>query len=156
MVLPLDTLANARPINPVTPFTYRDNDTNLTMVRGLRKKVDELIEYVNNEFALNETDHTNIRADFQKALDALRVEILAVIDALETDTTAFNPTTGTRTDGVSKVIGDVYDNTRVFAYFAKQYDDLDLTAAEYDALNYSARHFDLGITYPTINDVQGA
>jgi hypothetical protein len=155
MVLPLDTLANARPINPVTPFTYRDNDTNLTMVRGLRKKVDELIEYVNNEFALNETDHTNIRADFQKALDALRVEILAVIDALETDATAFNPTTGTRTDGVSKVIGDVYDNTRVFAYFAKQYDDLDLTAAEYDALNYSARHFDLGVTYPTINDVQG-
>jgi hypothetical protein len=44
----------------------------------------------------------------------------------------------------------------VFAYFAKQYDELDLTAAEYDALNYSARHFDLGVTYPTINDVQGA
>jgi hypothetical protein len=48
----------------------------------------------------------------------------------------------------------VYDNARVFAYFAKQYDQLNLTAAAYDALAYSARHFDLGVTYPTLNDTQ--
>jgi len=48
----------------------------------------------------------------------------------------------------------VYDNARIFAYFARQYDELVLTASAYDTLAYSARHFDLGITYPTLNDVQ--
>lgn len=158
MVLPLDILAGSSPVNPVTPFTYRDNATNLTILRALELKLNALIAEFNTAIAENEsnTDEaiSNLVNSVNLTLANFQAEIEALIEATHEDGLAFNPTNGRRTDGVSRVISDVYDYARVFAYFALQYDELELTAAQYDALQHSARHFDLGVTYPTLNDVQ--
>ena len=154
MGLPLDTLAAFSPITPVTPFTYRDTATNMTILREMERKINALVDAINEESSNNAGGLNAFKLAVAAALTALRVELVTMIEALEGDATALDPTNGTRTEGVSKVIGRVYDYTRIFAYFARQYDELDLTAAEYDALDYSARHFDLGVTYPTLNDTQ--
>jgi hypothetical protein len=80
--------------------------------------------------------------------------LTALVQSSHDEGIVFDPTNGSHIEGFSLVLGRVYDNARVFAYFAKQYDQLNLTAATYDALAYSARHFDLGVTYPTLNDTQ--
>lgn len=148
-------LAPFEPINQVTPFTYRDNDTYLTLLHGLKAKVEELIVFINE---VSETDAANLNsavlaltAQFNSALAALRSDLEALIAGSHDESIAFDPTTGSLLSGLSTVISNVYDNLRVYAYFAKDYDDLDLTAAEYDALQYTARHYDLAVTYPTFN-----
>lgn len=158
MVQPLALLAPFNPVNPVTPFTFRDTATNLTILHGLVDKVNAIIEQVNLSLAEDQDNLESAINDLTNSLNLTlmnyQVEITNLVESTHDEGVAFNPTTGTRVDPVSKVIGDTYDNTRVFAYFALQYDNLGLTAAAYDALTYSARHFDLGVTYPTLNDVQ--
>ena len=154
MVLPLDTLEEFKAVTPVTPFTYRDTATNLTILRGLEQKLNDLIEQINDVSSSNAGGLNAFKVQVAAALAALRAELVAMVEALENESTAFDPTTGARTNSISKVIGNVYDNARVFAYFAAQFDELEQTAAEYDGLQIDARHYDLGITYPTINDVQ--
>lgn len=147
-------LATFEPINSVTPFTYRDNATYLTILKGLETTVNALITNINDVSTNNAGGLNALRDYVNDALIALRVELLTIVEGLESDATALDPTNGTRTESISKVIGRVYDNLRIFGYFAKQYDELNYTAAEYDALQLGARHYDLGITYPTLNDVQ--
>ena len=146
------------PIDSVTPFTYRDNATYLTILTGLKDKVNDLVEYVNNGF---DTDNSNInnglsglRTELINDINQLRTDLTTLIEGSHDESIAFDPTNGTHLEGLSTVISRVYDNVRVFAYFAKQYDNLNLTALQYDTLQYTARHFDTGVTYPTLNDVQ--
>ena len=159
MVLPLTTLAPFSPVNPVTPFTYRDNATFLTILHALERRVNEIIAAVN---LANDQDATNLNEAILELTNSLNLtvqnvytELTAMIDGSHDESVATDPTNGNRLSGLSTVISNVYDNARIFAYFAQQYDELLLTASAYDALEYSARHFDLGITYPILNDVQG-
>jgi hypothetical protein len=87
---------------------------------------------------------------FEIALAAVQASILQS----NGDYISFDPTNGTNTEALSQVVSNVYDNTRIFAYFAKDLDDLGMTAAEYDALLASmpVRHMDLAPLYPTLND----
>lgn len=158
MVLPLVGMADFSPLGQTTPFTYRDTDTNMSMVRGLRAKLDELIEAVNSANDVNTSEHNRIvrdlTAQFNNALTALESELSQQIDGLGLDgVSAFDPTTGKRQTDLSRVVGNTFDNARVFAYFAKQLDDYGWTAAQYDAHQDTARHFDLAPTYPVLNDV---
>lgn len=157
--VPIPTLDSFTPVNPVTPFTYRDNDTYMTILHKLEQYVAGVTEHVNT------TDASNNSA-WQKAIDdltnALNLTILSVYNDLvnmiagsHDESIADDPTTGKRNAGLSTVVAHVYDNLRIHAYFAKQYDDLGLTCAEYDALNYTARHYDLAPLYPTLNDTMG-
>lgn len=158
-VIPQITPTNpVGPILPVTPFTMRDTATNLTVLHGLREKVEELTAHVNASDAQNASNINQAIADLTNALNLALAnaytELLARVD-VGPDSLADDPTTGKRNSGLSLVVGNVYDNARIFAYFAGQFDALNLTAAEFDALNYSARHFDLAPLYPTLNDVYG-
>lgn len=157
MVLPLATLDGFSPITPVTPFTYRDNATNVTILRSLELKLNDLIAKINEVAA---TDASNLGEglnqlvlEFNASLNSVRDELVALVEGSHDESVATDPTTGLRLQGLSRVVGNVYDNVRIFAYFAKQYDDVEMTAAQYDALQYSARHFDLAPLYPTLNDV---
>jgi hypothetical protein len=109
-----------------------------------------------NEISTSNTDNLNaavtaLVAQFNAALAELRSSLEALIAGSHDESIAFDPTTGSILTGLSTVVSNVYDNLRIYAYFAKQYDELELTAAEYDALEYTARHFDLVVTYPTPN-----
>jgi hypothetical protein len=144
------------PIDSVTPFTYRDNATYLSILKTLETTVNALIDNI-NEVSINNAGGLNaFKTYVDDALTALRAELLELINSIELDNgaTVLDPTTGNRTEALSKALGNVYDNARIFAYFAKQYDDLNLTAADYDALMLKARHYDLAPTYPTLSDVQ--
>ena len=159
MVLPLKNLSSFSPVNTVTPFTYRDNATYLTILHGLQHKVNELITTLNN---LNESVTADMNIGFAEMVaeltlmvNAVRDELVALVAGSHDESIATDPTNGKRLQGLSTVVSRVYDNTRIFAYFAKQYDLLDQTAAQYDARAVSARHFDLGITYPVLSDELG-
>jgi hypothetical protein len=146
------------PVGAVQPFTYRDNATYLTILHGMREKLVELIDFINSSNVINNDNLNNglggLRTELLKAINDLRIELTALIEGSHDESIAFDPTNGTRLEGLSTVISRVYDNLRIYAYFAKQYDDLEMTAAEYDALQLTARHYDLAITHPTLNDVQ--
>jgi len=152
-------LAPFSPLNPVTPFTYRDNATFLTIQHSVVKRLNELIDLVNLANAQDESNLNQAILDLTNSLNLtlqnMYADLTALIAGSHDESVATDPTNGVRLEGLSTVISRVYDNVRVFAYFAKQYDDLLLTASEYDTLSYSARHFDLGITYPILNDVLG-
>jgi hypothetical protein len=155
---PMDTLRFSRPVGTTTPFTQRDNDTFLTILKGLQDTLNDLIEQVNANDVASQNDLNTAIADLTNKLNLALMDYEAYLTALvqssHDEGIVFDPTNGTHIEGFSLVLGRVYDNARVFAYFAKQYDNLNLTAAAYDALAYSARHFDLGVTYPTLNDTQ--
>ena len=158
MVLPLVGMADFSPLGQTTPFTYRDTDTNMSILRGLRAKLEELIEAVNAANDVNTSEHNRIvrelTTQFNNALNALESELSEQIDGLGLDgISAHDPTTGQRNTAVSKVISNVYDNTRVFAWFAQQLDEFGWSAVEYETHVTSARHFDLAPTYPVLNDV---
>jgi hypothetical protein len=154
----MDALRFSRPVGTTTPFTQRDNDTFLTILHGVKCKLNELIDNINTDNA-NEHDDLNtaiatLTNQLNLTLMNFQASVNALIESSHDEGIVFDPTNGTHLDGFSVVLGRVYDNSRVFAYFAKQYDQLNLTAADYDGHQYSARHFDLGITYPTLNDTQ--
>jgi phenylalanyl-tRNA synthetase alpha subunit len=153
----LTGLPDFSPVNTVTPFTYRDNDTFLTQLETLKEKANELVETVNANDQENASQHSAIVKQlvdqFNAALAELTADLEARIDAVSVDSASANdPTTGQRNAALSQVISNVYDNSRVYAWFAIEADELERTAAEWDALNFSARHFDLGATYPVIHD----
>jgi hypothetical protein len=154
----MDTLRFSRPVGTTTPFTQRDNDTFLTILKGLQDKLNELIVNINTDNANEHDDLNTAIADLTNKLNLALINfetyITNLVQSSHDEGIVFDPTNGTHIEGFSLVLGRVYDNVRVFAYFAKQYDQLNLTAAAYDGLAYSARHFDLGVTYPTLNDTQ--
>jgi hypothetical protein len=154
----MDTLRFSRPVSSTTPFTQRDNDTFLTILKGLQDKLNELIENINTDNANEHDDLNTAIADLTNKLNLSLMDyeayITALVESSHDEGIVYDPTNGTHIEGFSLVLGRVYDNVRVFAYFAKQYDLLNLTALEYDTLAYTARHFDLGVTYPTISDTQ--
>jgi hypothetical protein len=141
------------PMANITPFTYRDGETFLEQLKRLR----EWIDYV------NETLQANINLVFSEDQAANASLVKQLNDTLlaftnqwdqellqlqnQAPTLAFDPTNGTSTEPINKVIGNVYDNLRYYAYFADQLDTFQYTAAQWDAMQYSARHFDLALAY---------
>lgn len=138
----------------VTPSVYDENMTVYEKLSKLRSTIDEIYT-----FYLGFTDQADglVATVNQKLADTVAEltlliennndELKALILDSHDSAISYNPTTGTSTDTVSKVMSNVYDNTRVFAYFAKQYDDMEMTAAEYDALGLSSRKYDLAPDY---------
>lgn len=145
-------------INQTTPFTYRDNRTYLGILNDLRDGLNEL-----NQDVINVDTSTNaninsalakILAQMNATIDALEAEWIERLDGvLDNNVVSFDPTKGQNFVSVSKAMSNVYDNVRVFAYFAKQYDELGMTALEYDTLQLTAREYDLA-PLTTINAIQ--
>lgn len=143
------------PINQVTPFTYRDNATYLTILNGLCDYLNTLVDQINTIIGDFE-DSTN--AALAELLDYINSEIARleeILNSADGDAFIFDPTQGQLKKGSGQVVSRVYDNTRIYAYFANEYDALGLTAKAYDDAQYLARHYDLSITYPDLHAVQG-
>lgn len=152
MVGPSIGLAPFEPINQVTPFTYRDNATYLTILKGLTCKLNELILEINESLGDAQDNVTAALAAMLAYVNAEIARLEAIIDLADGDGIVFDPTQGQTKKGVGQVISRTYDNTRIYAYFAKEYDALGWTAAYYDGLQAESRHFDLAMTYPDLHD----
>lgn len=149
MTMALDASQSFSLLTNVTPFTYRDGETFLQILKRLRKWIHDAI--IELEGQIQDT-----RDEDQAALDALAAQFNAQLAAINTlligfqtagiDDVVFDPTTGTTT-AIEIALGHVYDNTRYYAYFADQLDDFEKTAAQWDNMQYTARHFDLALAY---------
>lgn len=150
------TTAPLTPFSSVTPFTVRDGATYLDILSALVKwsktvspaleehekaihELQEGMKQVVTDLAWITQEVHNIRRD----MNAMYQELLNAIHKANDEGTAYNPVYGTYGEPMSKVLGDIYDHCRPFAWRATQLDNLDLTAAEFDALSLSARQFDL-------------
>lgn len=146
------------------PFAYRDTLNMLTWLRAVSCNLDTVREHVND---MGETVE-KIPADVEKALQKIVDDTTAALAELDTTLraliaestatgTAWSPVRG-RTESVQRIFDDMYDNVRVFALFAVDYDTMGLSASEYDALGVPARVYDLHATdvrNATVGDFAG-
>lgn len=151
----------------ITPFTYRDGYTYLSVLRQLIEQFNDLVgEYdelvvrlqdfetvttaavdsLRNDMAQFTSD---VNKDMDKRFTILRNEMLAIIADATKSGTCFDPTTGRRDTPVSDALSHVYDYSRLFAQFARLADAAGITAATQQATGQTARHIDTIENYPT-------
>lgn len=146
---PIGGIINRPYFSTMQPFAYRDTLNMLTWLRAIACNLDTVREHVND---MGETVE-NIPADVEKALQkivddtadalaALEATLRALIAEGSATGTAFSPVRG-QVQSVQHIFDDMYDNVRVHALFARDYDDMALTAAEYDGVGMDARTYDL-------------
>jgi hypothetical protein len=136
----------------VSPASFDESLTLYEQVAMLRQRMQTVIDQINSfdsDGLISEID-TKLKV----ALDTVAQELAETLDAVafmiesvQNSQIAYDPTNGKRTESIDYVLNHVFDNARVFAYFAKQYDDKQLTSAQYDALNLTARQYDMAPDY---------
>lgn len=113
------------PINPVTPFTYRDNDTFQTQLRGLRDKVNEQIAQL-------ELIDASLRSD-------MGAEILDLTNQLNMQLTTINDILMSATDyGLDIRVSAIEDAVFNIRLFGATTESLDNRAAIQAALDTAA------------------
>lgn len=134
------------------PFTYRDGLTTLQLIECLRHNLDILqcdlskLEETTSDLATSiDKALADTVAQINKAMAALRAELLALIHETEQQGVATSPVYGT-TQPLGDVLGGMYDNARNHGLFCGDYDNMQLTAQEYDGLSLGAREYDLRAT----------
>ena len=145
------------PVSEVSPYTHRDAITHLEEIKNLNRwahaefeRIEAKVDAEDNELA---TDIRNARAALELSISELDKKLTRMVEDSHDETLAYDPTSGIRTNGLSTVVSHVYDNARIYAYFAKELDDLGMTAEQYEDFTGTARHFDTAITHPTPHDV---
>ena len=134
------------------PFTYRDGLTTLQLIECLKHNLDTLqcdlskLEEATTDLAAS-VDKTlaDTVAQLSKNMSDLRAEMLALIHEMEQQGTATSPVYGI-TQPLGRVLGGMYDNSRIHGLFFNDYDNMQLTAQEYDGLTLGAREYDLKAT----------
>lgn len=150
-------------ITPVVPFTYSDNLTYLRLLEALRDKIEEFISNYNNFQGTMEEWGAELEKQLQAELDAmygrlypdLEKALKGYVEGLVADygdeNVSRDATAGDHIISSTQAIWRAYDNVRYWAFFARDYDELGRTAAEIDALEETARHYDLYGTNGVLN-----
>lgn len=142
------------PVSNVTPFTYRDGETFLSELHRIKCYIAEMVAVLEKADEDNRDYVNNTIQQLTTQFNAAVIYLEGLIAGSHDESIAFDPTNGSHLEGLSQVVSNVYDNSRIFAYFAKDLDDMGMTAVEYDDLLASmpVRHMDLAPLYPTLND----
>ena len=174
--LPIPPYTNsANPITNITPFTYGDGYTYLSLLEDMRVYLNTMIESVNaNTDSANDVveqftelvNHVNaaiadygtqldnwsdnFEVDFKATFNKLRADMLTLVLTTAQTGVIFNPTRGFY-DPIGDVVVGVYDFLRTFSYTAAEYDALGLTQDDYnnqfvDAYAYDVRTAQSAIT----------
>ena len=149
---PLGGMLSRPYFSTMQPFAYRDTLNMLTWLRAVTCNLDTLRERVNDIGDAvgkipedTETALQKIVDDTTAALAALDTTLRALIAESSSTGTVLSPVHG-QVQSVQHVFEDMYDNVRVFALFAVDYDTMGLSAEEYDSLGARAREYDLHAT----------
>ena len=166
--LPIPPYTNsANPITNITPFTYGDGYTYLSLLEDMRVYLNTMIESVNaNTDSANDVvaqftelvDHVNeaiadygaqldnwsgeFEADFRITFDKLRTDMMTLVLTTTQTGIIFNPTRGFY-DPIGNVVVNVYDFLRTFSYTASEYDALELTQDDYNSQFVDAYAYDI-------------
>lgn len=134
------------------PFTYRDGLTTLQLIEcircnldGLQSDFNTLVEQVNQSITDNNAAVQQIADNLVKQMAILREELIRLIEQSQSTGLAWSPVYG-RQDALQTVLDGMYDNTRNHALFWSDYDNMGLQAFVYDALELTARDYDLRAT----------
>lgn len=134
------------------PFTYRDGLTTLQLIEcircnldGLQSDFNTLVEQVNQSITDNNAAVQQIADNLVKQMALLREELIRLIEQSQSTGLAWSPVYG-RQDALQTVLDGMYDNTRNHALFWSDYDDMGLQSFVYDALELTARDYDLRAT----------
>nr|DAR57581.1 MAG TPA: hypothetical protein [Caudoviricetes sp.] len=131
------------------PFTYRDGLTTLQLIEcircnldGLQNDLNNAVKDINNEVGGFEGELQAAVAQMGANLKQLRSELIQLINESQGAGVFYGAAYGT-TKPIPQIIGDVYDNTRYYGLFAKDYDEMEISALDYDTLETPARRYDL-------------
>lgn len=175
--LPIPPYTNsANPITNITPFTYGDGYTYLSLLEDMRvylntmidsvnantdsandvvEQFTELVNHVNDAIADYGTQLDNWSDDFdvnfKATFDKLRADALTLILTTAQTGVIFNPTRGFY-DPIGDVVVRVYDFLRTFSYTAAEYDALGLTQDEYDNQFVDAYAYDVRTAQSAITE----
>ena len=134
------------------PFTYRDGLTTLQLIEcircnldGLQSDFNTLVEQVNQSITDNNAAVQQIADNLVRQMALLREELIRLIEQSQSTGLAWSPVYG-RQDALQTVLDGMYDNTRNHALFWNDYDNMELQAFIYDALELTARDYDLRAT----------
>lgn len=134
------------------PFTYRDGLTTLQLIEcircnldGLQSDFNTLVEQVNQSITDNNAAVQQIADNLVKQMALLREELIRFIEQSQSTGLAWSPVYG-KQDALQTVLDGMYDNTRNHALFWSDYDNMGLQAFVYDALELTARDYDLRAT----------
>lgn len=148
-------------LSNITPFAYSDNITFLEKLEFLRKKIADMIkeynacidvinqwndairEYIAEVDAENDDNLAKYKDEVSLEFADVRQAISELNLVSENGGISFDPTNGTRSETVSYALSRTYDYVRVYGMFASDYDMLNRTAEDIDALEENAREFDL-------------
>lgn len=143
------------PVHPqyatVQPFAYRDTLNMMTWLQAVQCNLEQLRQAYNNTIGQMEHDSdewdrafAKAMADVAQALADMEARLRSQLPEAATGV-VWSPVRG-REDSIQHVLDDMYDNVRVHAIFARDYDDMELQAQEYDACGMTARGYDLFAT----------
>lgn len=149
---PLDIDPRQRYFTTVQPFSYRDTLTVLGYVQEVAEHLDQLRERLNGlakdvdaAIDANNQDVKNMADNLLKQMAALREELIRLIEQSQVTGIAWSPVYG-KQDALQSVLDGMYDNVRNHGLFGADYDNMQLEASMYDALELSAREYDLRAT----------
>lgn len=149
---PIGGIINRPYFSTMQPFAYRDTLNMLTWLHAIARNLDTVREHVNDIGETVENMPVDIEKALQKivddttdALTELDTTLRALIAESSSTGTVLSPVRGQR-QSVQHVFEDMYDNVRLFALFAADYDTMGLSAEEYDSLEVRAREYDLHVT----------
>lgn len=145
-----DTLYGYRPYFTTTqPFAYRDTLNMLTWIQALCDNLNIVVEKTNEiGEGLNKVqpDVDKKIADLidqtNNALSELEKELRALVETSYETGVARSPVRGV-VQSVQTILDDMYDNVRVHALFARDYDDMALSVGEWESVGMDARTYDL-------------
>ena len=169
MSIPIGPITIRRePLTNITPFTYGDGYTYLRLLEDLRKTVGSLGDVINGNNSVWEATLDQIellqnnliteinskivgidlkladfRAIYNEDYKQLHREMLQEIRQATSVGTTYDPTTGSSLTPLPIALEHVYDNLRIYAYTALEYDELELTDIAYDALNMTSYQYDI-------------
>ena len=175
--LPIPPYTNsANPITNITPFTYGDGYTYLSMLEDMRVYLNTMIESVNantdsandvvEQFSALVTHVNDAIADYESQLDnwsdnletslwetfnTLRSDMITLVLTTTQTGAIFNPTRGFY-DPIGNVVVNVYDFLRTFSYTAAEYDALGLTQDAYNSQFVDAYAYDIRTAQSAITE----
>lgn len=149
---PLDIDPRRRYFTTVQPFSYRDTLTVLGYVQEVAEHLDQLREQLDNlakdvdaEIDANDQYVKNMADNLLKQMAVLREELIRLIEQSQVTGLAWSPAYG-KQDALQTVLDGMYDNVRNHGLFWEDYDNMLLEASMYDDLGLSAREYDLRAT----------
>lgn len=146
---PLGGILSRPYFSTMQPFAYRDTLNMLTWIQALCdnlnivvEKTNEIGDGLNNVQLEVDKKIADVIDQTNRALTELEKELRALVETSYETGVARSPVRGV-VQSVQTVLDDMYDNVRVHALFARDYDEMELSVDEWEAVGIDARTYDL-------------